>query len=201
VFGNLLEGFAIHVAQTLCGGFKSKRKSLDLEFERENEYFIVGIKSGTSWGNSDQITAMKNNFKAARLALRGEGVATEIIAVNGCIYGRDNSPMKTDANDADKTYFKYAGQAFWERLSGDSNLYRDIIAPIDAQAKPKDEAFRRAYAAKVNELKLDLSLNFVSNGEINWLKLVDFVSAREAFRLQSAPSANATIKAAKEAIE
>jgi hypothetical protein len=201
VFGNLLEGFAIHVAQTLYGGFKSKRKSLDLEFEREDKYFLVGIKSGTNWGNSDQIAAMKNNFKAARLALRNEGVSAEIVAVNGCIYGRDNSPLKTDASDADKTYFKYAGQTFWQWLSGDEQLFRDIIAPIDAQAKPKDEAFRRAYNAKVNELTLDVALNFVSNGEINWLRLVDFVSAREAFRLQSAPSANATIEAAEEAIE
>ena len=70
LFGNLLEGFAIYVAETLYGGFKSKRKSLDLEFERDNKYFIVGIKSGISWGNSDQIAAMKNNFKSARLALR-----------------------------------------------------------------------------------------------------------------------------------
>jgi len=48
VFGNLLEGFAVHVAETIYGGFKSNRKSLDLEFQRGDEYFIVGIKSGTS---------------------------------------------------------------------------------------------------------------------------------------------------------
>lgn len=200
VFGNLLEGFAVHVAETLYRGFKSARKSLDLEFQRNDEYFIVGIKSGTNWGNSDQIAAMKNNFKSARLALRDEGIKDEIVAVNGCIYGRDNSPLKADASDADKTYFKFAGQAFWEWLSGDAQLFRDIIAPIDAQAKEKDEAFRRAYNAKVNELTLDVSLNFVLNGEIDWLKLVDFVSARQAFRLQSAPSADAVIEGMEEVI-
>src|SRR5215212_1534655 len=43
-FGNLLEGFAIHVSRTLYGGFESELKSVDLEFERGGVYYIVGIK-------------------------------------------------------------------------------------------------------------------------------------------------------------
>ncbi|MDT7778869.1 MAG: hypothetical protein QOC99_1381 [Acidobacteriota bacterium] len=50
IFGNLLEGFAIYVSQILYGGFKSELKSVDLEFERDGVYYIVGIKSGTNWG-------------------------------------------------------------------------------------------------------------------------------------------------------
>jgi len=52
----------------------------------------------------------------------------------------------------------------------------------------------------VNELTLDVSLNFVSSGEIDWRKLVDFVSARQAFRLQRAPSADAVIEGMEEVI-
>lgn len=199
LFGNLLESFAVHVAQTLHGGFKSKRKSLDLEFQRDEKYFIVGIKSGTAWGNSDQIAAMKTNFKAARMALRKEGIKQKIVAVNGCIYGRDNNSFKSDA-DEDKTYFKYAGQEFWNFLSGDDELYREIIVPIDEEAKQKDEAFRRAYAAKVNELTGDLIANFVSDGQINWPKLVDFVSARQSTKLEQHETADETIDDAKDAL-
>lgn len=48
MFGNLLEGFAVHVAHKLYGGFKPEnRPSIDLEFERDGNYYIVGIKSGT----------------------------------------------------------------------------------------------------------------------------------------------------------
>ena len=204
LFGNLLEGFAIHVAHTLWSGAKSKRKSLDLEFEREKQYFIVGIKSGTSWGNSDQIRQMKNNFKLAREELRVEGVKSEIVAVNGCIYGKDARPLKVDA-DPDKTYFKYAGQDFWNFLSGDDNLYREIIKPIDAEARQKDEAFRAAYLAKVNELTADFSLNFLHNGQIDWLKLVDFVSARESMKLKTASEvenqAAKTVEKAKKTVQ
>jgi hypothetical protein len=71
------------VSTRLYGGFKSARKSLDLEFRRENSYFIVGIKSGPNWGNSDQVNRMKDNFKAARISLRAAGVKEEVVAVNG----------------------------------------------------------------------------------------------------------------------
>jgi site-specific DNA-methyltransferase (cytosine-N4-specific) len=49
IFGNLMEGFAIYVSKILHNGFKSELKSVDLEFERDDVYYIVGIKSGTNW--------------------------------------------------------------------------------------------------------------------------------------------------------
>ncbi len=121
IFGNLLEGFAVHVAKTLYGGFKSELKSVDLEFERDDAYYIVGIKSGTHWGNSDQVNRMRDNFKLARELLRERGVTREVVAVNGCIYGKDRVPFKTHA-DPDKQYYKYAGQEFWRFISQDDDL-------------------------------------------------------------------------------
>ena len=196
LFGDLMELFAIHVAATLRDGFKSKRVGLDLEFEREGKYYIVEIKSGVNWGNSSQIKRMKQNFKVARIALRGE-MNAEIIAVNGCIYGEDARPSKVDAEDADQNYFKYAGQEFWHFLSGDDNLFREIIKPIDEEAREKDAAFKTAYTAKINELTADLSLNFLREGQIDWIKLVEFVSGRDAVKLQSTQSSDEIIAKAE----
>src|SRR5947209_20417908 len=84
MFGNKLEMFAIYVSAKLYGGFKSKLPSVDLEFERDGVYYIVGIKSGVNWGNSDQVNRMKDNFKAARTYLRERGTTNEAVAVNGC---------------------------------------------------------------------------------------------------------------------
>jgi Type II restriction endonuclease EcoO109I len=180
MFGNLLEGFAIHVSKTLYKGFKSERKSLDLEFQKENKYYIVGIKSGTNWGNSDQVNRMRDNFKEAKIQLRAQGIEKEIIAVNGCIYGKDNKPFKTHA-DKDKQYYKYAGQDFWNFISGDDNLYREIIKPIDKEAREKDETFKKAYVAKINEMTQDFTNNFMTeDNQIDWIKLIDFVSKRKA---------------------
>lgn len=56
MFGNLLETFAIYVSSVVDGGKKSTLKSVDLEFSRNDIYYIVGIKSGTNWGNSTRST-------------------------------------------------------------------------------------------------------------------------------------------------
>jgi site-specific DNA-methyltransferase (cytosine-N4-specific) len=177
IFGNLLEGFAIYVSRTLYGGFKSELKSADLEFERDGVYYVVGIKSGTNWGNSDQVNRMRDNFKTAKELLRARGHA-EVVAVNGCIYGKDRHPFKTHA-DPDKEYYKYAGQDFWHFVSDDDNLYQEIIKPIDEEARQKDEAFKRAYAAKVNEMTQDFVEEFMTeDNQIDWVKLIDYVSKR-----------------------
>jgi hypothetical protein len=120
---------------------------------------------------------MRNNFKVDRAILRERGVTNEIVAVNGCIYGRDGSPFKKH-EDAEKAYYKYAGQDFWQFVSGDDDLYREIITPIDQEAREKDEAFKDAYAAKVNEMTQDFMGNFMTENRIDWLKLIDFVSKR-----------------------
>lgn len=178
IFGNLLEDFAIYVSRTLYGGFKSELKSVDLEFERDGVYYVVGIKSGTNWGNSDQVNRMRDNFKTAKQLLRARGHAG-VVAVNGCLYGKDRQPFKRHA-DPEKEYYKYAGQEFWYFVSGDDNLYQEIIKPIDTEARQKDETFKRAYAAKVNEMTLNFTNNFMTlDNQIDWLKLIDYVSKRD----------------------
>ncbi len=120
---------------------------------------------------------MRDNFKTAKRLSRGRGHA-EVVAVNGCIYGKDRRPFKTHA-DPDKQYYKYAGQDFWHFISGDDNLYREIIKPIDEEARRKDDDFKKAYAAKVNEMTQDFTANFMTpDNQIDWLALIDFVSRR-----------------------
>ena len=185
IFGNLLEGFAIHVSKTLYGGFKSNLKSVDLEFEREGVYYIVGIKSGTNWGNSDQINRLRDNFKLAKSLLRERGIKNDVVAVNGCIYGKDRIPLKLHT-DPEKQYYKYAGQEFWRFISDDDTLYREMIVPIDKEARQKDEAFKKAYAAKVNEMTQQFTAEFMTaDNQIDWIKLVDFVSKRERSKRSS----------------
>ena len=95
----------------------------------------------------------------------------EIIAVNGCCYGKDNNPDKGE-------YFKYCGQLFWELISGDEELYVRIIQPLDKQAKEKDEAFKEAYSKKVNLLTAEFLNEFCNNGLIDWQRLIKFVSSK-----------------------
>lgn len=182
IFGNLMEDLAIFVCGKVFKGYKAEKgkfKSIDLIFNRDGKTYIVGIKSGPNWANSDQIGRMKGNFKEARDILIREREATEIIAVNGCIYGKDNNPKKIDSNDPKKNYLKYCGQEFWEFISGDLNFYQKIVLPIDKEAKKRDEEFRNTYSGKINELTKEFSDNYLTNeGQINWEKIIDFVSKK-----------------------
>ncbi|HEX8772854.1 MAG TPA: PmeII family type II restriction endonuclease [Pyrinomonadaceae bacterium] len=178
MFGNKLETFAIYVSEKLYGGFKSGLPSIDLEFERDNIYYIVGIKSGTNWGNSDQVNRMRDNFKAARDFLKEKGVTKKIVAVNGCIYGKEAKPFKEN-KDPQKSYYKYAGQDFWDFVSDDDDMYREIIKPIDEEARTRDEEFKRTYDGKVNSMVKEFSNIFLDEeGLIDWTRLVDYVSRR-----------------------
>lgn len=183
IFGNLMEELAIFVCQKIFGGHKAEKgkfKSVDLIFNRDSKTYIVGIKSGVYWGNKDQVSEMKNNFKKAKRILKSEGVKNKIVAVNGCMYGKDNKPHKVNPRDIDKSYYKYCGQEFWELVTGDKEFYQKIIIPLDKEAKKRDEDFKKSYVAKVNEMTKQFSDEYLgNNGQINWKKVIEFVSKRK----------------------
>jgi hypothetical protein len=172
IFGNFLEGLAIFINGKVFGGKKSSAEGFDLEFEKERKRYIVTIKSGPNWGNSRQIAGMKDDFIRAKRILRTSNSKLEIIAVNGCCYGRDNKPDKGD-------YFKYCGQQFWEFISGDSNLYTDLIEPLGHKAKEKNEEFQKEQAKIMNIFTQEFCHKFCTDGVIDWEALVRFNSARQ----------------------
>lgn len=178
IFGDLMENLAIHICHQVFSGNKAeegKFKSVDLIFEREGKLHIVGIKSGPNWGNSDQVNTMKRNFKLARKIIRAEIGKKEIVAVNGCMYGKDNSPHKINKN-SELSYYKICGQLFWELISGDAQLYKKIIQPLDKEAKKRDETFKDLYTKKINEMTKDVVNLFYSEDNLDWDKVIDYVS-------------------------
>lgn len=170
LFGTFTEDLAIFISSYITGGKKpTNLVGIDLEFERDGKYYIVEIKSGPSWGNSSQIKKMQDNFAAAKAKLAD--TQKEIIAVNGCCYGKDDQPDKG-------FYFKYCGQRFWEFVSGEPSLYTDIIEPFGHKAKEKNEAFAEAYAKILNRFTAEFIRDFCnSEGAIDWKKLVEYNSA------------------------
>ena len=96
IFGDWLEGLAIFVNNKVYGGRKSGIPGIDLEFDKDNIRYIVTIKSGPNWGNSSQVNKLRTDFKTAQRTLRTSNSRINIIAINGCCYGRDNKPDKGD---------------------------------------------------------------------------------------------------------
>jgi len=172
IFGDWLEGLAIFINNKVYLGRKSGINAVDLEFDKEGIRYIVNIKSGPNWGNSSQIEKMRSDFKSAIKILRTSGSGLQVIAVNGCCYGRDNNPDKGD-------YYKYCGQQFWEFISGDPDLFTEIIEPLGFRSKEKNDSFSEAYAKMINLFTLEFATDFCSSdGSIDWSKLVRFNSGK-----------------------
>ena len=171
LFGVFLEGLAIFVAAETAGGQKSSATGIDLEFVRDEARYIVSIKSGPNWGNSSQVKKMKDNFREASRVLRQGNRNLNVIAINGCCYGRDSSPNKGD-------HFKYCGQEFWEFISNDREFYTRIIEPLAHNARQRNDSFQKNYGQVVNRFCGEFIRDYCfGNGAINWPKLVALSSA------------------------
>ncbi len=169
IFGGVLEKLAIFVCSKVFKGDKSKAEGIDLEFEKKGTKYIVSIKSGPNWGNSQQIKRMKDNFKQAKRI-----AGSNIVAVNGCCYGIDDNPNKGD-------YLKYCGQMFWEFISNDENFYIEIIEPLGFKAKEKNSAFLKEYSKVINKFTKEFAIEYCDNeGNILWDKLVKFNSGKNS---------------------
>lgn len=172
IFGGFLEELSIYICNKVYGGHKSTAEGIDLEFERDNIKYIVSIKSGPNWGNSQQIARMKENFTKAKRILGTNSPRREIVAVCGCCYGKEKNENKGE-------YLKLCGQVFWEFISGDEKLYLDIIEPLGHKAKEKNENFVYEYGKVINKFTRDFSIEFCdSEGRILWEKLVAFNSEK-----------------------
>lgn len=174
IFGDWLEGLAIFINSKVYEGRKSGIPGIDLEFDKDNIRYIVTIKSGPNWGNSSQIGKLFADFKTAKKTLRTSNSQLNVVAVNGCCYGREN---KFDKGE----YFKYCGQKFWEFISGDPELYTKIIEPIGHKAKERNDDFIKSYSQMINKFTKEFANEFCKdNGDIDWDKLVRFNSAIKA---------------------
>jgi hypothetical protein len=172
IFGDFMEQVAVFVCEKSYGGVKSGIEGIDLEFEKQGTRYLVSIKSGPNWGNSRQISKMRDDFRRAQRIIGTSTPRKRAIAVNGCCYGKDDNPDKGD-------YLKLCGQRFWELISGNKNIYTEIIEPLGQSAKAKNEMFLREYDKVVNRFTAQFIRKYCErSGSIKWKKLVKFNSGK-----------------------
>lgn len=188
IFGDWLERLAIFINQKVFNGQKSSSEGIDLEFNRNSIHYIVSIKSGPNWGNSGQVKKMVQNFNSAQKRLKTSGGNVQVAAINGCCYGKDDTPIK------EAGYEKLCGQRFWEFISGEKDLYLSIIEPLGHQAQQHNQDFEVEYIQVINKFTQEL-LNTFSDGQgnLDWAKIVAMNSGSKV----ASPSKVATTKKAK----
>ncbi len=168
-FGNFLEDLAIFISEKTCGGEKSSATGIDLEFNHENIYYIVSIKSGPNWGNSSQQRKVAEDLVKAMNVKKQSNRRINVQPVLGICYGKTRTSHL-------RGYMKAVGQNFWYLISENENLYKDIIEPLGYKAKEFNDEFRRKRDILENRFTEELLSDFCVNHEIDWEKIIEFNS-------------------------
>lgn len=169
LFGDFLEELAIYIASYTLDGHKSSASGIDLEFVHDDIHYLISIKSGANWGNSSQHKRQEEDFKTAVKRLKQSQSTRNVQPVLGICYGKTKTTFL-------RGYMKVVGQSFWHLISGNEQLYTDIIEPIGYRAKEHNERFLEEKGRVINQFTAEFLDAFCDNGLINWRRLVAFNS-------------------------
>jgi len=180
-FGDWLERLAVFINGRVYGGMKGASEGIDLEFTREGQRYLVAIKSGPVWGNSAAFLKLSELFNAARKRLQTSGARVEAICVNGCSYG--NSGPDTEYKEK-YNFYQICGQRYWELISGDADLYKEIILALES-VEDRAEEFKREYDLTLERLAREFTSGFTNEkGEILWDKWLEINSGAKPARVR-----------------
>jgi hypothetical protein len=168
IFGNT---FFEPVAINVSGGRKSITDSVDFELEVDGVIRAYAVKSGLSVFNNQSLRRQIQAFDECRRRLPGKSFE----AVVGYAYGCRSAPPTEKRN-----FRAVAGQAFWEEISGDPDLYKKIFALLAKKADEHSAEYKNAYTELVNKLIAEFEAEFsTASNQIDWDKLLALNSGKK----------------------
>jgi hypothetical protein len=180
--------------EPICKGISKAQiaaaKGVDFVIETEATYEVISLKSGPNAFNSSQVSKQNQQFEEIKrsLAATVRRLRKEFIPVMGCGYGRADSPP-TDS----RRYYKLAGEALWERITGDPVFYLKLVRLMKDDPEKHRPLFKEAWDRAVNRFVREFTERFCDPaGNIEWEDLVRFNSGKQAQpgskRLEELPS-------------
>jgi len=165
IFGTV---FFEPLAISASGGQKSLMQGADVQITTADAIYIIAVKSGTSVFNSSSKKRQEQEFQLmAKLAQQAKKSFHPII---GYGYG-----IKCEKND--KFYQEFAGQRFWEEITGDPEFYVKIIGFMGKMPEEYRSEFNESYINAKNRLEHEFLNKFcLEDGSIDWDKLVKYNS-------------------------
>lgn len=151
-------------------------RGADFVVETDDSYEVISLKSGPNAFNSSQVEKQNEHFEAIERSVRAtlRGLRKQFVPIMGCGYGKvDTGPTPS------KRYFKLAGQAFWERLTGDAEFYLKLVRLMRDDPDRHKPVFKDAWdRAEARFLKMFSEHFITTDGTILWEKLVAFNSGK-----------------------
>lgn len=137
-FGNQLQYFCNEVLSS----FASTTSGIDIEFidcfDGRRKY--CQIKSGPTTINKDDVDTIKSHFKSVKALARTNHLDLRLTdCVVGVFYGTKQS-LSQNYMKINEDYPVYVGKEFWHRLSGDEDMYTDLINAFAEVAEEMDSA-------------------------------------------------------------
>lgn len=171
---NLNEDFfknlAVFVSEMICGGQKSAKPGIDLELIKNGDYYLITIKLKPSRLNVKQLYKLELEFKNAQTTLNHSKSGKKLFSVLGICFGKPRVSSQ-------KGYTIYTGKDFWHFISNYDGLYTDLVEPIDARVRIKDQLYHQEKSNAENRLTSQFIDRFCDQDfRIDWVKLVEFNS-------------------------
>lgn len=167
IFGNT---FFEPVAIAVSGQRKSMTDSVDFELEHGGVIRAYAVKSGLSVFNAQSQRRQIQAFDECQRRLPGKAFE----AVVGFAYGNRSAPPSGKRN-----FRSVAGQAFWEEISGDPDLYKKIFAVLAEKADAHNNEYQKAYTELVSKLISEFESEFATaEKQIDWDKLLELNSGK-----------------------
>jgi hypothetical protein len=171
IFG---DAFFEPVVKAACSGTAATGAGVDVTVEKDDSYTVISVKSGPHWGNSSQLSKLKDNFACARHVFDNKKLRKHFRAILGHCYGR--SSLEPNPK---RPYSVRSGQAFWEELTDDPDFYLKLIRLIDKQPETHRVLYEAEWSRAVNRFEKEFLNNFSTpSGDIDWDKLVEFNSGK-----------------------
>jgi len=170
LFDDFLSSLAVFVSEEKCEGEKSGINGIDIELQRGDTRYLIVVRPRNLPDNSFQYEGLAEDFQRAVKVLKKSKTVGEIQPTIGICYGR----TKRRNNGA---FLQVSGQDFWELISGEPDLYMDIIEPIGYRAREFNDEFIMKRDHTLNRMVREFTEKFcTADGKIDWQKIVTHVS-------------------------
>jgi hypothetical protein len=167
IFG---DAFFEPIARIAAGAQVSDAEGVDFIIETKDRIIAVALKSGPNIYNASQKKRQSQEFLALRSRLYKLNKQFDPMLAHA--YGRARSePTK------DTVYRRRSGEDFWTEITGDTDFFRKLIRLMKEEPIKHKQKYDPAWDAAINRFSAEFIRDFCfENGNIDWEKLVQFVS-------------------------
>ncbi len=135
-FGTRMQHFITHVLD----GFGSTTEGIDIEFvdHLDGRKKYAQLKSGPNAINRDDVTTIRNHFRALINRARTNNMQLQHNDLVFCLLYGEDSESNSFVRELERDHVVYIGKVFWTRFTGDENFYQKLAFAMSEVANEVD---------------------------------------------------------------